>query len=105
MIAERQIVWSLQIDPAASAQLAGATPDGTSPADYRAALVRLRREQNLYQTNPAGIRLYEGGLFRAQVALPANAPIGRYYVDSYHFQERAADFVATQPDEHRARRF
>lgn len=86
MIAERQIVWSLQIDPAASSQLAGATPDGTSPADYRAALVRLRREQNLYQINPAGIRLYEGGLFRAQVALPANAPIGRYYVDSYHFR-------------------
>lgn len=86
LISEPQTVWTLQIDPAASAQLAGATPDGTSPADYRAALVRLRRAQDLYQTNPSGIRLYDGGLFRATVALPANAPIGLYYVDSYHFR-------------------
>ncbi|HWA01687.1 MAG TPA: TIGR02186 family protein [Caulobacterales bacterium] len=92
-IASPQEIWALQLDPAASARLAGATPPGTAPSDYRAALVRLRTRQDLYQEIPGyrrednvGLRLYTGGLFRARVALPANAPIADYKVDTYLFR-------------------
>jgi len=86
-IASPQSIWSLQLDPAASAQLAGATPPGTAPSDYRAALVRLRRAQNLYQEGEEGLTLHQGGLFRVQVRLPANAPIANYFVDTYLFRD------------------
>jgi uncharacterized protein (TIGR02186 family) len=86
-IASPQAIWSLQLDPAASARLAGATPEGTDPSDYRAALVRLRESQGLYQEVRNGIRIYSGGMFRAQVRLPANAPIARYHADTYLFRD------------------
>lgn len=87
-IASPQAIWSLQLDPAASARLAGATPEGTDPSDYREALVRLRRAQGLYQEIPAGVRTYyEGLLVRGQVRLPANAPIAEYHADTYLFRD------------------
>ena len=88
------VIWSLGLDPAASAQLEGETPPGTSPSDYRAALVRLRRQQGLYLEQPGGLRVYEGGLFRARVSLPANAPIATYHADTYLF--RNGQLVSSQ---------
>ncbi len=86
-IASPQEIWALQLDPAASARLAGGTPPGTAPSDYRAALVRLRTAQQLYQEDSRdGLKLYSGGLFRARVRLPANAPIADYHVDTYLFR-------------------
>lgn len=87
MIASPQAIWELQLDPAASAQLEGPTPPGTAPSDYRAALVRLRMAQDLYQEDSrAALQSYAGGLFRAQVRLPANAPIANYRVETYLFR-------------------
>jgi uncharacterized protein (TIGR02186 family) len=34
-----------------------------------------------------GLTMYQGGLFRAVVRLPANAPIARYHADTYLFRE------------------
>ncbi len=48
-IASPQSIWRYQLDPAASAQLASAVPSRGDPSAYRAALVRLRHEQGLYQ--------------------------------------------------------
>ncbi|MEJ0060183.1 MAG: TIGR02186 family protein [Terricaulis sp.] len=93
-IASPQAIWTLQLDPAASAELSGATPEGTGPSDYRAALVRLRTQQGLYQENRTGLRMYTGGLFRARVRLPANAPIADYHVDTYLF--RNARLISAQ---------
>ena len=31
--------------------------------------------------------MYQGGLFRAVVRLPANAPIAQYYADTYLFRD------------------
>ena len=94
-IASPQEIWTLQLDPAASAQLAGATPPGTAPADYRAALVRLRTAQQLYQEDSHdALQHFSGGLFRARVHLPANAPIADYKVDTYLFRE--ARLVSSQ---------
>jgi uncharacterized protein (TIGR02186 family) len=93
-IADRSAIRRYELDPAASAQLESAVPDG-DPAAYRAALVRLRRAQMLYQEHvgvstperPAAITKYAGGLFRAVVRLPANAPIAQYNADTYLFRD------------------
>jgi uncharacterized protein (TIGR02186 family) len=94
-IVSPQAVWEHQLDPAASAVLESAVPPGGDPAAYRAALVRLRREQGLYQWysgRPAqnergGLTMYRGGLFRAVVRLPANAPIADYTAFAYLFRD------------------
>lgn len=86
-IASPQAIWSLELDPAASARLSSAVPSGADPSAYRAALVRLRRLQGLYQElGRQGLRMYSGGLFRAVVRLPANAPIAQYRADTYLFR-------------------
>lgn len=89
-----QLIHRYQLDPAASAQLESSVPNA-DPSAYRAALVRLRRAQNLYQshTGPptpddrSGLTIYPGGLFRAVVRLPANAPIAEYVADAYVFRD------------------
>ena len=87
-IAPPQVIWQLQLDPAASAQLESSTPTDASPSDYRAALVRLREEAGLYQqTSSEGLKQFPGGMFRATVRLPANAPIADYHVDTYLFRD------------------
>ena len=86
LIASPQAIWSLELDPAASARLASAVPPGADPSEYRAALVRLRTAQHLYLENRAGLTMYAGGLFRARVQLPANAPIADYHADTYLFR-------------------
>lgn len=88
-IASTQEIWRLQLDPAASAQLAGDLPDDADPSAYRAALVRLRSAQGLYSVNPRGLQLIsQRRLFTAQVRIPANAPIGDYVADVYLFRDR-----------------
>lgn len=94
-IANPEAIWRHRLDPAASAQLASSVPAGADPAAYRNALVRLRRAQGLYQeyygrASPerrGGLTLYPGGLFRAVVRLPANAPIADYHADTYLFRD------------------
>lgn len=95
-IATPQGIWTHGLDPAAAAQLASAVPAGADPSAYRAALTRLRAAQGLYQTyvgrppSPearGGLTMYQGGLFRAVVRLPANAPIADYRADTYLFRE------------------
>lgn len=93
-IANPQLIRRYQLDPAASAQLESAT-GSADPSAYRAALVRLRYAQGLYQWHVGpptperrgGLASYRGGLFLGVVALPANAPIDRYYADTYLFRE------------------
>jgi uncharacterized protein (TIGR02186 family) len=93
-IAPPQAIWRYQLDPAASARLQSRTGDA-DPSAYRNALVRLRRAQGLYQeysgrASPeqrGGLTLYQGGLFRAVVRLPANAPIAQYHADTYLFRD------------------
>jgi len=93
-IASPQAIWRYELDPAASASLESRTGDA-DPSAYRNALVRLRRAQGLYQeywgrASPdrrGGLTMYQGGLFRAVVRLPANAPIAQYRADTYLFRD------------------
>lgn len=85
-IASTRDIWELGLDPAAQARLAGSTPADADPAAYRQGLVRLQRARGLYQESPRGLVVRPGGLFKAQVQLPANAPPGAYQADVYLFR-------------------
>jgi len=85
-IATPRAIWALKLDPAASAQLASATPAGADASNYRRALVRLRQQAGLYVEDPRGLRPRARVMFTAQIKLPANAPIGRYVYDTYFFR-------------------
>lgn len=94
-IVSPQAIIQYGLDPAASARLESGTGDA-DPSAYRNALVRLRRAQGLYQEysgrsppdrRRGGLTTYPGGLFRAEVRLPANAPIAQYRADAYVFRE------------------
>ena len=92
-IASPQEIYTRRLDPSASIVLASATPGEDDPSAYREALVRLRRAQGLYSDVVANVEnqrhrltVYQGGLFRAVVSLPANAPIAEYSADTYLYR-------------------
>ncbi|MGE0045368.1 MAG: TIGR02186 family protein, partial [Hyphomonadaceae bacterium] len=93
-IASPRAIWTLQLDAAAAARLAGPTPPDADASAYRQALVRLRRQAGLYVEDPRGLELLGRGLFRAQIQIPANAPIGRYTADVFLF--RNGRLISTQ---------
>jgi uncharacterized protein (TIGR02186 family) len=59
---------------------------GADYLDWRRAVVRLKAAQHLYDVDEHGVRFVDRGLFRAEIALPAEAPIGQYHVRILLFQ-------------------
>ena len=59
---------------------------GSDYLDWRRAVVRLKEAQRLYAVDEHGVRFVDKGLFRAEIALPAEAPIGKYDVRILLFQ-------------------
>jgi uncharacterized protein (TIGR02186 family) len=59
---------------------------GADYLDWRNAIVRLKEQQGLYAVEDRGVRFVDKGLFRAEIALPAEAPIGSYQVRILLFQ-------------------
>ncbi|HEV7386902.1 MAG TPA: TIGR02186 family protein [Phenylobacterium sp.] len=59
---------------------------GADYLDWRRAVVRLKEAQHLYAVADHGVRFVDRGLFRAEIALPAEAPIGQYEVRILLFQ-------------------
>jgi uncharacterized protein (TIGR02186 family) len=59
---------------------------GADYLDWRRAVVRLKEAQQLYAVDEHGVRFVDKGLFRAEIALPAEAPIGQYDVRILLFQ-------------------
>jgi uncharacterized protein (TIGR02186 family) len=60
---------------------------GADYLDWRNAVVRLKEKDKLYAVEERGVRFVDKGLFRAEIALPAEAPIGRYDVRILLFQD------------------
>ena len=63
---------------------------GTSEADerdYRQALLRLKKNQNLYSSSTSPISIIGGRLFRVPLSFPANVPTGEYSAEIYLFQD------------------
>jgi uncharacterized protein (TIGR02186 family) len=54
---------------------------------FRSAMVRLREQERLFIEDDDGVGFIGRSLFRADVALPVNVPIGRYTADIYLFRE------------------
>lgn len=65
------------------------TGDRDEEEAYRSALVKLKKEQRLFQEDDDGVRFIGRSLFRGNVALPVNVPVGRYTVDVYLFRDGA----------------
>jgi len=59
---------------------------GPDYLDWKTAVVRLKADEGLYAVNERGVRFVDKGLFRAEIALPAEAPIGRYEARILLFQ-------------------
>lgn len=60
---------------------------GADYLDWRRAVVRLKQEAGLYDADTAGVRFVDNDLFRAEIHLPAEAPIGRYQAEVHLFQD------------------
>lgn len=54
---------------------------------WRAGFVNLKMEQGLYTFGKASFRRFEGGLRRATIGLPTNAPPGEYTVRAVAFRD------------------
>ena len=70
---------------------------GADYLDWRRAVVRLKSRAGLYAADERGVRFVDGGLFRAEIALPAGAPTGVYQARVILFQDGrpVADRVRT----------
>ncbi|HSD93490.1 MAG TPA: TIGR02186 family protein [Methyloceanibacter sp.] len=61
--------------------------DEVKEAQFRSAMIRLKKQQRLFQELDDGVAFVGRSLFRATVALPVNVPIGRYTADVYLFRD------------------
>jgi uncharacterized protein (TIGR02186 family) len=64
--------------------------------DFRRAVVRLKQRERLYAADSKAVRFVDDGLFRADVALPAAAPTGRYEAEIHLFREGRPVAVRTR---------
>lgn len=85
-IASTKDIVALGLDPVGHARLSSPTPLDADPSDYRRGLARLQRERGVYQELPRALVMRPGGLYKAQVTLPASAPPGEYTADVYLFR-------------------
>ena len=67
---------------------------GEDYLDWRRAVIRLREEADLYDTDPEGVEFVDRGLFRAELKLPAVAPTGGYFAQVWLFQNGEAVSVS-----------
>jgi uncharacterized protein (TIGR02186 family) len=63
------------------------TTNSTPEQAYRSAMIRLKKEKQLFQEHDDGVTFIGQSLFRGTVALPVNVPTGRYTVDVYLFRD------------------
>ncbi|OYW79601.1 MAG: hypothetical protein B7Z26_07795 [Asticcacaulis sp. 32-58-5] len=55
--------------------------------EWRQAVTRLKQKTRLYADNPFGVRFVDRNLFRAEIDLPSEAPIGTYKAEVWLFRE------------------
>ncbi len=74
------------LDPGASAQPRADLLTSPDLPAWRAAYVEIMKEEGLYVLDAAQIRRFDGGLHRATIQLPNNAPPGEYRVRAVAFR-------------------
>ncbi|GGZ27842.1 MULTISPECIES: TIGR02186 family protein [Asticcacaulis] len=55
--------------------------------EWRQAVTRLKQKSSLYSDNPFGVRFVDRNLFRAEIDLPSDAPIGTYKAEVWLFRD------------------
>jgi len=71
---------SIQMSPASGAEPA-------EQARFENGLVDLKRRSGLYVEDGHGVEIREGALYRAQIAIPARVPVGRYVAETFLIQD------------------
>ena len=64
--------------------------------EFRRAVVRLKQQEGTYAADSDAVRFVDAGLFRADIALPAAAPTGRYEADIHLFRDGRPVAVRTR---------
>jgi len=54
--------------------------------EFRTALIRLKRQGNLYSEAPGGVKVMDRRLFRTEITFPATVPTGTYSAEVYLFR-------------------
>lgn len=70
---------------------------GMSLDEFRAAALRLRRQEGLYYDDLSSISFLSDNLFRSSVKIPAKIPVGQYDVSLYLFRGGALLDQITEP--------
>jgi uncharacterized protein (TIGR02186 family) len=70
----------LQLSPGS-----GAAPD--VQRRFESGLIDLMRRHQLYFEDPTGVRISEGVLYRARLAIPARVPVGSYTAETFLIQD------------------
>ncbi|HRJ59996.1 MAG TPA: TIGR02186 family protein [Azospirillaceae bacterium] len=65
--------------------------------EFRAALIRNKARQGLYQTDVAQVQFLGGGLFRVNIRFPADVPTGLYTVEVFLVQDGEVTGAQTTP--------
>lgn len=103
--AEPQVAQTVSVDVMTEAGLnaaASAMPQADRLGDpelesWRAAFVDLKMEEGLYSLDETTVERLPGGLRRARIILPPNAPTGEYKVRAVVFRDGATIGETTQP--------
>lgn len=69
-------VQNLQLSPGG-----GASPD--KERRFEAGLIDLKRRQGLYFENPAGVEISSNVLYRANIFIPSQVPVGTYTAETF----------------------
>lgn len=73
------------------------SPDKTGLSAFSAAVVRILRDEGLYREQPDGVKIIDKSLFRANISLPANVPVGEFTADIYLFWDGQLLSAQSQP--------
>lgn len=71
--------------------------DRAEAAEYREALLRLKRAQGLYGVEVAPVTFLGERLFRTEIHFPSNVPVGTYGVEIYLFRDGEVAGAQTTP--------
>jgi uncharacterized protein (TIGR02186 family) len=85
-IAKARDLAAYGLNPAGSAPISQSRAPLRDLESYRAALARLMADEGLYSVNPSGLKRLPDGLFRADIEIPARAPVGDYVAETYLFR-------------------
>lgn len=82
-------VGNLQLSPGSAA-----LPD--KARRFEAGLLDLRRRQGLYSENPHGVEISDGVLYRANIAIPSQVPVGTYSAETFLVKDGRVIAAATR---------